>query len=319
MEELADAFKTVAKGWLLSAAVSAAKFRVEEGYAVARISKHLDFINVMTYDLHGDWDNFADHHAPLHAREHDSWEFQALNTHAALAFWASKGAPREKLLLGTPFYGRSFTLAGAGSRPGARSSGPGAGGKFTEEPGFLAYSEICQLLAEGGWEEHQDSDGNQYIVKGDQWVGYDTVANVRRKMEYVVSEGLGGAMVWAIDLDDYRGACGPRWPLLSQMNLSLRPLGGPVIPDTTAAPQEEEAQVPGIVAAVEVEDEEEEYEELLQQQQQQYEEEKQQQQQQLEELAEEDDFECPSQGLHRSTTDCAVYYNCMADGSVGFT
>ena len=27
-----------------------------------------DFINVMTYDLHGDWDNFADHHAPLHAR-----------------------------------------------------------------------------------------------------------------------------------------------------------------------------------------------------------------------------------------------------------
>jgi GH18 family chitinase len=22
----------------------------------------------MTYDLHGDWDNFADHHAPLHAR-----------------------------------------------------------------------------------------------------------------------------------------------------------------------------------------------------------------------------------------------------------
>ena len=27
-----------------------------------------DFINVMTYDLHGDWDNYADHHAPLHAR-----------------------------------------------------------------------------------------------------------------------------------------------------------------------------------------------------------------------------------------------------------
>ena len=54
--------------------------RVDEGYDVKRISGHLDFINVMTYDLHGDWDNFADHHAPLHAREHDSWEFQSLNT-----------------------------------------------------------------------------------------------------------------------------------------------------------------------------------------------------------------------------------------------
>ena len=30
---------------------------------------------------------------------------------------------------------------------------------------------------------------------------------------------------------------------------------------------------------------------------------------------EEDDFECPGVGLHRSDTDCAVYYNCMADGS----
>ena len=54
--------------------------RIDEGYDVKRISRQLDFINVMTYDLHGDWDNFADHHAPLHAREHDSWEFQSLNT-----------------------------------------------------------------------------------------------------------------------------------------------------------------------------------------------------------------------------------------------
>ena len=46
-------------------------------------------------------------------------------------------------------------------------------------------------------------------MKGDQWVGYDTVASVRRKMEYVQSSGLGGAMVWAIDLDDYRSLSDP--------------------------------------------------------------------------------------------------------------
>ncbi len=49
-------------------------------YPIFRISKALDFINVMTYDLHGAWDNFADHHAPLKQREHDYWPFNTLNT-----------------------------------------------------------------------------------------------------------------------------------------------------------------------------------------------------------------------------------------------
>ena len=59
-------------------------------------------------------------------------------------------------------------------------------------------------------------------VQGDQWIGFDTVENVRRKMEYVKTKGLGGAMIWAIDLDDYQGVCGTKWPLLTNMNLILR-------------------------------------------------------------------------------------------------
>ena len=33
----------------------------------------------MTYDLHGSWDNFADHHAPLKERSYDYWPFNTLN------------------------------------------------------------------------------------------------------------------------------------------------------------------------------------------------------------------------------------------------
>ena len=57
MEELREAFDQF--GWLLSAAVPAPKSRVDAGYDVKKISKVLDFINVMTYDLHGSWDGFA--------------------------------------------------------------------------------------------------------------------------------------------------------------------------------------------------------------------------------------------------------------------
>ena len=53
---------------------------LNKDFLVFRISKSLDFFNVMTYDLHGSWDNFADHHSPLKAREHDYWPFNTLNS-----------------------------------------------------------------------------------------------------------------------------------------------------------------------------------------------------------------------------------------------
>ena len=72
----------------------------------------------------------------------------------------------HKLLLGTPFYGRSFTLTEGSSNPGASSTGDGGTpGKYTEEAGFLSYYEICLLKKEGGWTEKTDSDGNPYMFK----------------------------------------------------------------------------------------------------------------------------------------------------------
>jgi hypothetical protein len=54
------------------------------------------------------------------------------------------GAPRHKLLVGIPFYGQSFTLGSrTNTEPGAPSNGPGEPGKYTNQPGMLAYYEIC--------------------------------------------------------------------------------------------------------------------------------------------------------------------------------
>ena len=83
-----------------------------------------------------------------------------------ISYWNEKGAPLHKLLLGTPFYGRSFTLTTVNTAPGAASSGKGGTpGNYTEEEGFLAYFEVCSLLKEGGWMEETDSDGNPYMHK----------------------------------------------------------------------------------------------------------------------------------------------------------
>ena len=54
-----------------------------------------------------------------------------------------------------------------------------------------------------------------YAFKGNQWVGYDDVEIIRKKSEYIKDMGLGGGMVWALDLDDFTNRCGEgKHPLL---------------------------------------------------------------------------------------------------------
>ena len=70
VDELLTAFKAEAATsqkprLLLSAAVSAGYKTIEAGYEVAKIGKTLDFLNLMTYDLHGDWDKITGHHAAM--------------------------------------------------------------------------------------------------------------------------------------------------------------------------------------------------------------------------------------------------------------
>lgn len=57
--------------------------------------------------------------------------------------WLQKGTPANKLILGMPTYGRSFSLASSSDTGvGAPVTGPGTPGPFTREGGLLAYYEV---------------------------------------------------------------------------------------------------------------------------------------------------------------------------------
>jgi chitinase len=69
LQALREAFEP--EGLLLSSAVSCNPLKIDAGYDVPEVSRLVDFVSVMTYDIHGSWDpDLADHHAPLFAR---SW------------------------------------------------------------------------------------------------------------------------------------------------------------------------------------------------------------------------------------------------------
>ncbi|VBB34699.1 unnamed protein product [Acanthocheilonema viteae] len=62
------------------------------------------------------------------------------------------------------------------------------------------------------------------MVKGDQWHGYDNEETIKIKMKWLKEKGYGGAFIWALDFDDFKGtSCGKGpYPLLNALNNELR-------------------------------------------------------------------------------------------------
>ncbi|NWU37539.1 CHIA chitinase, partial [Hylia prasina] len=124
----------------------------------------------------------------------------------AMNYWRDNGAPAEKLLAGFPTYGKTFSLQNP-SNNGIRApaSGPGPMGDFTGEPGYLAYYEICRFLDSGATKASNEPQDVPYAYKGSEWVGYDNVNSFGLKAEWLNNNSFGGAMVWALDMDDFTG------------------------------------------------------------------------------------------------------------------
>ena len=92
------------------------------------------------------------------------------------------------------------------------------------------HFQICSKVRNENWQvvNHPDGAMGPYAFRGTQWVGYDDVATIRRKSEFIKAEGYGGGMIWALDLDDFRNVCGcEKYPLLRTINRVLRDYPSP--------------------------------------------------------------------------------------------
>ncbi|XP_039654294.1 acidic mammalian chitinase-like [Perca fluviatilis] len=237
-KELVEAYAAEAKATgnpqlMLTAAVSAGKGTIDAGYEISEIAKHLDFINVMTYDFHGAWERSTGHNSPLYRGSHDSGDLIYFNTDYAMKYWRDQGTPVEKLMMGFAAYGRTFRLTSSNSGVGAPASGAASAGPFTREAGFWSYYEVCTLL-KGTTIQWIDDQKVPYAVKNNEWVGFDTRESYEIKVQYMRDMKYGGAFVWALDLDDFKGEfCGQgSHPLLSHLR-KLIDVDMPPLPSTT--------------------------------------------------------------------------------------
>ncbi|PYI36129.1 hypothetical protein BP00DRAFT_432538 [Aspergillus indologenus CBS 114.80] len=168
--------------------------------------KYADWINLMTYDLHGVWDS-TDPIGSIVQAHTNLTEIKL----AADLFWRVN-IPPEKLVMGFGFYGRSFTLADKScTTPGCPFKGASSPGPCSDTGGILAHYEIMDVLNGASTSSkrstitpvHDKTDAvNYFTFDGDQWVSYDDATTFAQKVAWANEVGIGGAMIWASDLDD---------------------------------------------------------------------------------------------------------------------
>lgn len=171
-------------------------------FDIVSLQDNVDWFNVMTYDIHGSWDI-----------DNVKWTGPYLNSHTNLTeiqealdlLWRNKVNP-DKVVLGTAFYSRSFTLTNPGcSEPGVGcgvSSG-GNRGKCSGTTGVLLNPEIQDIIKEKGLMVKTYRDAAfKAVTWGNQWVSFDDESTWRSKVNVARSQCISGVMVWAISQDD---------------------------------------------------------------------------------------------------------------------
>lgn len=194
--------------------MSANPSTADAAYDIPALSKHLDFINLMSYDFHSSADGKTGANAAF------------ADVKASVDYWLEKGAAPQKLILGVGAYGQTFTLADPHNHGfNAPSNGPGEGGNQ------MPYYKVCEKVKREEWKVvHDPQNKMSHAYKGVQFVSFDGVRDIQAKGKYVCEKNLGGSMVWSIDLDDFKGSCGcGKYPLLSALNQQIRGVGGATV------------------------------------------------------------------------------------------
>ncbi|KAM6526029.1 hypothetical protein FSOLCH5_002160 [Fusarium solani] len=175
-----------------------------QNFDLGKIEPHVDFFNIMSYDLHGTWD------------KPNKWVGPYLNAHTNLTeikeamnlLWRNKVSP-DKVVLGTGFYGRAFTATSPDClKPGCTYESGAPRQKCSNEISVMMNSEIMEVISRTNASPKLDKEAAVKILTFDNnnWVAYDDEETLKMKADFAREQCLSGLMVWAVshDVEDGR-------------------------------------------------------------------------------------------------------------------
>jgi chitinase len=216
-------------------------------------AQYLDFLNVMTYDIHGAWETTTNHQAAIYPNPNDPSDTSPIdiknryNTDSAMKLYRDTyNIPASKLNVGTPFYSRGWknVVNNGGSLPGLFATAKGAPIGTWDNPqspgGQNSYFKMKQLEQTPGYIKYRDPIAKvPYLYNASEGImyTYEDEESLTERCNYVLNNGFGGMIVWEISGDDPNGF--PMTTLLADKlaNGGGTPTSTPTItPTVTPAP-----------------------------------------------------------------------------------
>ncbi|KAG0283768.1 hypothetical protein BGZ96_011868 [Linnemannia gamsii] len=184
-------------------------------FLIPKLAPHVDWFNIMAYNLHGQWEKQVFCAAPLHDPAAKT-EYNGYSLIHAIESMAPKTVSPQKFNLGLSLSGVTFTLKDKSlTEPGAPAQGPG--NKGCQEQGAMSYFEATKLMDLLGAKSQavdvyqrkitqapkldEQSQCMYMVVNEDQWVGFDTPETFAYKVDYFHNFGFGGVSIWSMDSD----------------------------------------------------------------------------------------------------------------------
>ena len=161
----------------------------------------LDWINVMTYDFHGG-SPIANFNAPLRSPVGDP--APSYNVDSSVAMYLAAGVPAAKLVVGVPFYGRTFGGVPP-ERDGLLQPANGPAPAEVTAGGMDYKAIVAKQFETKGFIRHWDAVAQVpwlYNPATGAWITYDDEQSIRAKADFVHERALGGVMIWQIAGDD---------------------------------------------------------------------------------------------------------------------
>lgn len=164
-------------------------------YPFQAIINYVDFVNVVCYDYCG----FGSEDTKKTAENALLYDQPGKkSTDFGISSWIKHAkVPVEKLVMGLPLYGRTWSLADP------NENGIGAPAvRFGLGNGVLEYDAILQFNNnEGATVKNDESTASAYSYSGMDWIGYDNPISVGTKVQYASTNKLAGYFFWAIGMD----------------------------------------------------------------------------------------------------------------------